>query len=120
MRQLNGVGYLEENMLTRNPAKMQLLFGNQMTRSLAKKMAGWKLMRLIFGKQLDKNAAAMKLMRLIFGKQITYSLAAIARLGVADYMDTTPVHIKQLAARVGAHAPSLFRVMRLLAGVGVF
>jgi O-methyltransferase domain len=60
------------------------------------------------------------LMQLIFGKQITYSLAGVARLGVADHMDATPVPVEELAAKVGAHAPSLFRVMRLLASVGVF
>jgi hypothetical protein len=59
-------------------------------------------------------------MQLIFGKQITYSLAGVARLGVADHMESTPVHVDKLAATVGAHAPSLFRVMRLLASVGVF
>jgi DNA-binding IclR family transcriptional regulator len=59
-------------------------------------------------------------MQLIFGKQITYSLAGVARLGVADHMDATPVPVEELAAKVGAHAPSLFRVMRLLASVGVF
>jgi hypothetical protein len=59
-------------------------------------------------------------MQLIFGKQVTYSLAAVARLGVADHMDITPVPVEKLATKVGAHAPSLFRVMRLLASVGVF
>ena len=60
------------------------------------------------------------MMQLLFGKQLTASLAALARLGVADYMhgDFTPV--EDLAERTGTHAPSLFRVMRMLASMGVF
>ena len=60
------------------------------------------------------------MMQLLFGKQITYSLAALARLGVADHMSATPSSIDTLAKKVDAHAPSLYRVMRMLASVGVF
>jgi hypothetical protein len=60
------------------------------------------------------------MMQLLFGKQITYSLAAMARLGVADHMGATPISIETLAKKVDAHAPSLYRVMRMLASVGVF
>ena len=55
-----------------------------------------------------------------FGKQLTASLSALARLGVADHMGESAVSVEDLAARVGAHAPSLYRVMRMLASVGVF
>lgn len=70
-------------------------------------------------KTLDHNASA-DLMRLLLGKHITYSLSAIARLGVADHMNGTPEPVAELAAKVGAHAPSLYRVMRMLASIGVF
>ena len=60
------------------------------------------------------------MMQLLFGKHITYSLSAIARLGVPDHMGVYPVSVNQLARQVGAHAPSLYRVMRTLASVGVF
>ena len=65
-------------------------------------------------------APGTALMQLLFGKQISYSIAAIARLGVADHMSMTPTSIEFLADKVDAHAPSLYRVMRMLAGVGVF
>ena len=58
--------------------------------------------------------------QLLFGKQLTASLSALARLGVADHMGESAVSVEDLAARVGAHAPSLYRVMRMLASVGVF
>ncbi len=59
-------------------------------------------------------------MQLLFGKQMTYALSGVARLGVADHMDRTPRAVDALAAETGAHAPSLYRVMRLLASLGVF
>ncbi|HEX2449477.1 MAG TPA: methyltransferase [Methyloceanibacter sp.] len=59
-------------------------------------------------------------MQLLFGKQITYAVSGIARLGVADHMDGTPKPVKEIAAKTGAHAPTLYRVMRMLAGLGVF
>jgi O-methyltransferase domain len=60
------------------------------------------------------------LLQLFFGKQIAYCLSAVASLGVADHMGRTPVSVDALSEKVGAHAPSLYRVMRLLAGAGVF
>ena len=56
----------------------------------------------------------------LFGKQLTASLSALARLGVADHMGDTAISADELAGKVGAHAPSLFRVMRMLASFGVF
>jgi O-methyltransferase domain len=60
------------------------------------------------------------LLRLLAGKHITYSLSAVARLGIADHIDNEPVPVAELAAKVGAHAPSLYRVMRMLASIDVF
>src|SRR3954451_20810497 len=60
------------------------------------------------------------LMQMLFGKHITYCLSAVARLGVADHMAAGPVSVELLAERTGAHAPSLYRVMRCLASSEVF
>lgn len=60
------------------------------------------------------------MLQLLFGKHITYALSAVARLGVADHLGSTPVRLEDVAQRVGAHADSLYRVMRMLASVGVF
>ena len=62
----------------------------------------------------------MAMMQLLFGKQLTYSLSGVARLGVADHMDGTAKPVEDIASRCGAHAPSLYRVMRMLASFGVF
>ena len=58
--------------------------------------------------------------QLMAGKQIAFSLAGVARLGVADYMSDHPVAVEVLARKVNAQPDALFRVMRLLASVGVF
>jgi O-methyltransferase domain len=59
-------------------------------------------------------------MQLLFGKQIAYSLAAVARLGVADHMSDDFTSVDEIAKKVTANPAALFRVMRMLAGVGVF
>ncbi len=68
----------------------------------------------------SKLPPPMAMMQLLFGKQLTYSLSGVARLGVADHMDGTARPVEEIAAKCGAHAPSLYRVMRMLAGFGVF
>src|SRR5688572_11834161 len=74
------------------------------------------------GKERDEAQPppTMAMMQLLFGKQLTYCLSGVARLGVADHMDGTPMPVEEIAAKTGAHAPSLYRAMRALAGAGVF
>jgi hypothetical protein len=60
------------------------------------------------------------MLQLLFGKHIMYSISAVARLGVADYMSSAPRSVSEIAAKTGAHAGSLYRIMRMLASVGVF
>ena len=67
-----------------------------------------------------KNPPTMAMMQLLFGKQVFYALSGLARLGVADHMDGAPQPVEAIAAKAGAHAPALYRVMRMLAGFGVF
>ncbi len=68
----------------------------------------------------SKPPPPMAMMQLLFGKQLTFSLSGVARLGVADHMDGTARSVEEIAAKCGAHAPSLYRIMRMLAGFGVF
>ncbi len=42
-----------------------------------------------------------------------------ASLGIADRLVDGPVPVEAIAAEVGAHAPSLYRLMRMLVGTGV-
>ncbi|MCK8503331.1 acetylserotonin O-methyltransferase [Myxococcus fulvus] len=47
-------------------------------------------------------------------------LYAVAQLGVADVLGTTPMSTEELAKATGAHADSLHRMLRLLSAQGVF
>src|SRR5215469_12961485 len=57
---------------------------------------------------------------LLGGFRISQALYAAAVLGVADQLVAGPVLAEVLAERAGAHAPSLYRLLRTLASVGVF
>lgn len=57
---------------------------------------------------------------LLGGFRISQALYAAAALGVADHLVTGPAPAEVLAGRTGAHAPSLRRLLRTLASVGVF
>jgi hypothetical protein len=54
------------------------------------------------------------------GAFVAQSIHVVARLGVADALGAEPRTIEELAAAVGAHAPSLKRVLRALTTLGVF
>lgn len=62
----------------------------------------------------------LAMMQLLCGKFVSYSLYGIADIGVADHMSSVPASVEELAQKTGSHAPSLYRVMRMLAGFGVF
>jgi O-methyltransferase domain/Dimerisation domain len=67
----------------------------------------------------DQPAVAT-LRRLIIGYRLSQALHVVAKLGVADLLSSGPKSIDNLAQAVGAHPPSLYRVMRLLASEGIF
>src|SRR5262249_62263779 len=58
--------------------------------------------------------------QIIFGKWVAMALSVAAKLRVADALAAGPKEIAELAEKTGTHAPSLFRVLRALASVGVF
>lgn len=54
------------------------------------------------------------------GLWITKSLYVVAELGIADLVAEAPQDATALAAATGAHGPSLYRVLRTLASLGIF
>jgi SAM-dependent methyltransferase len=54
------------------------------------------------------------------GHVIAQALYVVAELGLADLLATRPRTSAELAQAAGAHAPSLYRVLRTLASLGVF
>ncbi len=66
------------------------------------------------------STPAEHLTRLFRGFWVSRAIYVAAELGIADLLLEGPRTIAELAAGAGAHAPSLHRVLRLLASEGVF
>jgi hypothetical protein len=62
----------------------------------------------------------LALRRMILGYRLSQALYAAAELGIADLLKDSPRTIDDLAQATGAHPPSLYRLLRLLASEGVF
>ncbi len=60
------------------------------------------------------------LQQLIQGAQITQALYVVAKLGIADLLKDGPRSSEELAQTTATHAPSLYRLLRLLTAVGIF
>jgi O-methyltransferase domain/Dimerisation domain len=60
------------------------------------------------------------LRRMISGYQVSQTLHVAASLGIADLLADGPRASDDLAAACGAHADSLYRLLRALASIGVF
>lgn len=60
------------------------------------------------------------MIRLITGFWLSRAIYIAAKLGVADLLKDEPQDIEQLAKATVSHVPSLYRVLRTLASVGIF
>ncbi|HEX6099716.1 MAG TPA: methyltransferase [Thermoanaerobaculia bacterium] len=69
--------------------------------------------------RLDPVAEAT-MRNLIGGAVRTQAIHVAAKLGIADHLSLGPRTVEELAGRVGAHAPTLRRLLRYLASSGVF
>jgi hypothetical protein len=70
--------------------------------------------------QTETRPAAGHLQDLIKAYQISQAIHVAAVLGVADHMAAGPRASDEIAAAVGAHPRTLYRLLRALAAVGVF
>ena len=59
------------------------------------------------------------MMQLLGGSHIAGAISCLAQLGVSDLVETGPKSAEELARQLGVHAPSLYRLMRATACVGV-
>jgi hypothetical protein len=66
------------------------------------------------------HLAAATLLRLIWGMHISRAVYAAAELGIADLLTEGPASTQELARVTRTHEPSLYRVLRLLAALGLF
>jgi hypothetical protein len=61
--------------------------------------------------QAHEPPPPVRMVELLGGFRISQALYAAAALGVADQIVAGPAPVKALAERVGAHAPSLHRLL---------
>jgi hypothetical protein len=69
---------------------------------------------------IHELAPPEQLMKFIVGKWISKPIYVVAELGIADILAEGSKSIDELAQTSQSHAPSLYRVMRALASVGIF
>jgi len=60
------------------------------------------------------------LMQMSMGYAVPFLLRAAAQLCLADHLADGPRTPEELAAATSSNAPSLYRLLRTLAGVGIF
>jgi DNA-binding IclR family transcriptional regulator len=63
---------------------------------------------------------AQVLTQLLAGAWLAQAIAVMAKLGVADLLTTGPRTPSELAAATGSEATAMYRVLRALAGAGIF
>jgi ubiquinone/menaquinone biosynthesis C-methylase UbiE len=68
----------------------------------------------------ESAAPQAVLTQIMLGSLASQSLYAAAKLGIADLLANGPKPVEQLATEAGAHADSLYRVLRALSSLGVF
>jgi hypothetical protein len=61
-----------------------------------------------------------RMVQLLHGKLVAQAICAAAELGVADHLAETPLSAETLARATATHPPSLYRLLRVLASVGIF
>lgn len=70
-------------------------------------------------KQISQEPAPAQMLRIISGFWISRAVYVIAKLGIPDILKSGPKTAEELASATKMHAPSLFRILRALASVGV-
>jgi hypothetical protein len=64
--------------------------------------------------------AASEMLQLLNGHLTVQAVHVAVALGVVDRLVDRPATVDTLAEEIGAHAPSLYRLMRMMVGCGVF
>lgn len=67
----------------------------------------------------EEHAAAAAVLQMIWGIHISRAVYVVAKLGIADLLAGGPMTAAQLAQATQAHEGSLYRMLRLLASLGV-
>ncbi|MFX1376305.1 MAG: methyltransferase [Promethearchaeota archaeon] len=68
----------------------------------------------------SKLSPIAQLLTYIAGKTYTHVVSVVAKLGIADLLANGPKSVEDLSIATETHAPSLYRVLRVLDRMGVF
>jgi hypothetical protein len=68
----------------------------------------------------EELAAANQMVQWMTGKWISHAIYAAAKLSIADILQDGEKTLVELAERTSTHAPSLYRLLRALASIGIF
>ena len=71
-------------------------------------------------KMLPDLPPPVAMMQMLGGFRVARSIYVAAELGIADFLADGPKSIDELAQATSTHGPSLYRVLRALAGLGIF
>ena len=69
---------------------------------------------------MDQPEAQQQIAELTHGYWKSQAVYVAAKLGIADLLTERPRTVEELAEVTPAHAPSLYRVLRALASIGIF
>ena len=69
--------------------------------------------------QTPEQPAQVQMLQIISGFWISRAIYVIAKLGIPDLLKSGPKTAEELASATKMHAPSLYRILRALASVGV-
>lgn len=69
---------------------------------------------------VSEQAPRDALWRMVNAYQVSQAIHVAASLGIADHLKDGSRSVDELAAATGSHAPSLYRLLRALASVGIF
>jgi hypothetical protein len=70
--------------------------------------------------RLKKQTASEQLLFLVSGEWVTKSIHTAIELAIADYLTEGPKSIQKLAQLTQCHEESLYRLLHMLASLGVF
>ncbi|NER25239.1 MAG: methyltransferase [Symploca sp. SIO1B1] len=71
-------------------------------------------------KFIESSVPQIALLQMLMGNWVSQSIYAAAKLGIADYLQDGEKSYGELATATSTHEESLYRLLRLLASVGIF
>jgi hypothetical protein len=75
---------------------------------------------ITYMKELHSDSLLSTMIELHSGLRMSFMLQAIAEIGIADQLVDGPLSVDDLAKRTDSDADALYRVLRALAGKGIF